>query len=131
MTNEEYSNLVDEAIRGGMPLGESPSGAMAMGGAKTGIKSWFEGKKKLGLGLFGGFLADRVLRTLDRSAELGIQKKAMRSQADLSSPENLYYQAAFPQAQQEEAEARQALMTHLSGGVIGPSIATGERLIGA
>jgi hypothetical protein len=94
-------------------------------------KSWLGGRKKLGIGLLGGFLADRVLRTLDRSAELGIQKKAMRSQADLSSPENLYYQAAFPQAQQEEAEARQALMTHLSGGVIGPSIATGERLIGA
>jgi hypothetical protein len=128
MTNEEYANLMDEAVRSGMPSGGM---AESVGGAIPKSKSWLAGKKKLGLGLFGGFLADRVLRTLDRSAELGIQRKAMRSQAELSSPENLYYQAAFPQAQQEEAEARQALMTHLSGGVIGPSIATGERLIGA
>ena len=119
-TSMSQSNL--ERLLGG-PDESSP--------AITAGKSWLGGRKKLGIGLLGGFLADRVLRTLDRSAELGIQKKAMRSQADLSSPENLYYQAAFPQAQQEEAEARQALMTHLSGGVIGPSIATGERLIGA
>ena len=128
MTNEEYANLMDEAIQGGMSSGGM---AESIGGAIPKGKSWLTGKKKLGLGLLGGFLADRVLRTLDRSAEVGIQKRAMRSQAELSSPENLYYQAAFPQAQQEEAEARQALMTHLSGGVIGPSIATGERLIGA
>ena len=46
------------------------------------------------------------------------------------APESLYFQAAQPQAQQEESMARQALFSQLSGGVLGPSLAKGEYMVG-
>ena len=46
------------------------------------------------------------------------------------TPENLYFQAAQPQAQAEESMARTALFQQLSGGVLGPSLAKGEYMIG-
>jgi endonuclease YncB( thermonuclease family) len=43
----------------------------------------------------------------------------------------MYYQAALPQAQAEAQEARQALFSQLTnGGVLGPTLARGERRIG-
>ena len=56
--------------------------------------------------------------------------EGMRSQAEMVTPENLYFQAAQPQAREEESMAHQALMTQLTGGVLGPQLAKGEYQIG-
>lgn len=72
----------------------------------------------------------QILNTMTQGAERGIRREAIRGQAELATPENLYYQAALPTVQAEEEQARQALFAQISGGVIGPSLARGERLIG-
>uniref|UniRef100_A0A6M3J894 Uncharacterized protein n=1 Tax=viral metagenome TaxID=1070528 RepID=A0A6M3J894_9ZZZZ len=63
-------------------------------------------------------------------AERGIHREAIRAQGESMTPENLYYQAALPAAQMEEETARQALFAQISGGVLGPSLARGERILG-
>jgi len=81
-------------------------------------------------GLLGWMLLEQILSARNAAKDRGLQMEAMGSQAAMQTPENLYYQAALPQAQQEEGMARNALLTHLSGGVIGPTLARGERMIG-
>ena len=89
------------------------------------------GKLKGGItGLLGWMALSRILDESNRIAEAGIQREAIRQQAGAITPERLYYEAALPAAQAQEAEARQALLAHISGGVIGPSLARGERMIG-
>jgi len=86
---------------------------------------------KFGIGSLIAWVAlDKLLSANRARAERGIQKTALRSQSELASPENLYYQAALPQAQAEEETARQALFSQILGGVTGPTLARGERLIG-
>lgn len=102
-------------------------------------KLWARIKKEMsggkGKGAAAGLLAwlalDKVISAGEGMAERGIQKEAIRGQAALATPENLYYQAAMPRAQAEEEQARVALFSTLSGGVLGPSnLAKGERMIG-
>ena len=89
------------------------------------------GKLKGGItGLLGWMALSRILEERNRIAEAGIQREAIREQAAGITPERLYYEAALPAAQAQEVEARQALLSHISGGVIGPSLAHGERMIG-
>lgn len=89
-----------------------------------------KGAKRFGPEMVAWFLLDKYLGSRHQGKMQDIQMEGARSQAELSSPENLYYQASLPQARQEEEMARNALLTQLSGGVIGPSLAKGERLIG-
>ena len=86
--------------------------------------------KMAGGSLFAMWLMDKLLQTGHETGMRGIQKEGMRRQADIATPENLYYQAALPQAQQEEEMARAAMLTQLMGGVLGPQLARGERRIG-
>jgi len=89
--------------------------------------------KKVGPYAPGLLLFAAIQKMLNLPTEMGeadLQREALQSQGRSVTPESLYYQAALPQAQLEESEARQSLMSHLSGGVIGPSLARGERLIG-
>lgn len=72
----------------------------------------------------------KIFEAASQRGEQNVRREAIRSQAELATPENLYYQASLPSAQAEEEQARQALLAHLSGGVIGPSLARGERLVG-
>jgi hypothetical protein len=88
------------------------------------------GVKGMGAGIFMTWLLNKVLQTTHETKMRGIQQEGLRSQAEMITPENLYFQAAQPQAQQEESMARQALFTQLSGGVLGPSLAKGEYQIG-
>ena len=88
------------------------------------------GVKGLGAGIFATWLLQKILQTTHETGMRGIQKAGLREQAEMITPESLYFQAAQPQAQQEESMARQALMTQLTGGVLGPSLAKGEYMIG-
>ena len=106
-----------------------------------------KGAAEAGPGRLGGFLGKgtvkgaagglamwlaigRLLDGWNQRAERGIKQEAIRGQAKLASPENLYYQAALPGAKAEEEQARQMLFSQILGGVVGPSLAAGERLIG-
>lgn len=128
-------SLVDQ----GVPPADAWEQAKEMASGVTTTKGTPKGKfagvdkkqlTKLGKGAVLYYLLSQGMGAFNKNREQAVQRGAMREQAELATPENLYYQAAMPQAQQEEAEARQALMMHLSGGVVGPSIATGERVIG-
>ena len=55
----------------------------------------------------------------------------MEQQADLITPESYYQRAMLPQLQEQERGAKQAVLGRLaSGGVLGPSLASGEYSIG-
>lgn len=88
------------------------------------------GIKGAGMGVFATWLLNKVLQTKHETGMRNIQREGLRSQAEMVTPENLYYQAAQPQAQQEESMARTAMLNQLSGGVLGPSLAKGEYLVG-
>jgi hypothetical protein len=114
---------------------ESEIGATGVAGvsgiASKGLFSKMKGVAKANLpSLIGMLLLDRILSVRNAAKDRGLQMEAIKKQSEMVSPENLYYQAALPQAQQEEEMARNALLTQLTGGVIGPTLAKGERLIG-
>lgn len=83
-----------------------------------------------GGGMFAMWLLSQLLKTGSEMGERSIQKASLQNQAEMVTPENLYYQAAQPQAAEEESMARQALFAQLSGGVLGPQLAKGEYSIG-
>jgi hypothetical protein len=85
---------------------------------------------KVGGGILGWWLAQKILDTVNQMQDIGVQRRGLRSQAGMITPQSLYAQAALPRAQEEESMARQALMTQLTGGVLGPSLAKGEYMIG-
>jgi len=85
---------------------------------------------KVGGGIMGWWLAQKILETVNQMQDIGVQRQGLRSQAEMVTPQSLYSQAALPRAQQEESMARQALFQQLSGGVLGPSqLAKGEYMI--
>jgi len=114
----------------GSEMATPAAGAAGAGGKGLMSKLGGAGVKGIGTQLLGIWLLNKYLQTRHESKLGNIQVEGMRQQAESMTPENLYYQAALPQAQEEESMARQALLTQLSGGVIGPSLAKGERMIG-
>ncbi|MCK5603095.1 hypothetical protein KAR91_14525 [Candidatus Pacearchaeota archaeon] len=108
---------------------ETGAPAAGLGGKAGGLLSK-PGIKGAGLGVFATWLLNKVLQTGHETGMRNIQREGLRSQAEMVTPENLYFQAAQPQAQQEESMARTAMLSQLSGGVLGPSLAKGEYLIG-
>ncbi|KKL79131.1 hypothetical protein LCGC14_2017910 [marine sediment metagenome] len=101
-------------------------------GAKKGLGGLLAGPtvKGMGAGLFATWLLQKILQTGHETGMRNIQREGLRSQAEMITPENLYMQAAQPQAQEEESMARNALFQQLSGGVLGPQLAKGEYMIG-
>ncbi len=83
-----------------------------------------------GGGMFAMWLLQKLMQSGSEMGERSIQREGLRSQTEMMTPENLYFQAAQPQAQEEESMARQALFAQLSGGVLGPQLARGEMSIG-
>lgn len=112
---------------------QPPPGAKPTeGGWNNLLKKWGKdvGVRK-GAGTLMAMLALQQLLSAHRqAADIGLQREALAGQAELMTPENLYYQAALPTAQAQEQAAKQALLSQISGGVIGPSLARGERMIG-
>lgn len=112
----------------GVGAGEIPGvtgGAGALGGllARPGVKG-------AAGGMFMFWLLNKLMQSGHERGMRGIQREALAGQAEMVTPESLYYQAAQPTAQREEAFAHQALMQQLMGGVTGPSLAKGEFQIG-
>lgn len=138
------ADTVAEMLGFGMPVGPGAGpGIAAAGGAITPEKlGWLtkgltKGRNYLGTPegkMLGGsvatmWLLEKLMQSGHEMGMRGIQREGLERQSALATPENLFYQAALPQAQQEEQMARTALLTQLSGGVIGPSLARGERRI--
>ena len=121
--SEAYYDSLFGAEAGG------PGAGGGIKGAAGGLLS-SPGVKGAGAGIFLTWLLNKVLQTGHETGMRNIQREGLRSQAEMVTPENLYYQAAQPQAQEEESMARQALFSQLSGGVLGPQLAKGEYLIG-
>lgn len=108
------------------------AGKVGKRGGLSGISDMLAGPqaKGIGLGIFGTWLLQKILQTGHETGMRNIQREGLRSQAEMITPENLYFQAAQPAAQEEESMARQALYQQLSGGVLGPQLAKGEYQIG-
>ncbi|KKN48926.1 hypothetical protein LCGC14_0647850 [marine sediment metagenome] len=120
----------------GMPIGPGAGPGVGIGGVPGGDVSWFDklsaNPKVKGAagGIFAYWLLNKLLQAGHESGMRGIQRASLQNQAEMITPESLYFQAAQPQAQEEESMARQALYSQLSGGVLGPSLAKGEYMIG-
>lgn len=99
-----------------------------IGGRLKGITSGTVGK--VGGGMLGYWLLQKILETTNQMQEMGVQRRGLRSRAEMITPQSLYSQAALPRAQEEESMARQALFSQLSGGILGPQLAKGEYQIG-
>ena len=119
-----YEELFAEPVPG-MPRGGIGGGAGRIGGLLSSPMV-----KGAGAGIFLTWLLNKVLQTGHETGMRNIQREGLRSQAEMITPESLYYQAAQPEAQAEERMAHQALMTQLTGGILGPQLAKGEMMIG-
>ena len=119
------NGLPDEELFAGAVSGKPGGMAGGIGGllSRPGVKG-------IGAGIFATWLLNKILQTGHETGMRNIQREGLRSQAEMITPENLYFQAAQPQAREEETMAHQALMTQLTGGVLGPQLAKGEYLIG-
>lgn len=113
----------------GPDVGMLKGGMKGAAGGMAGLLSR-PGVKGLGAGVFATWLLNKILQTTHETGMRGIQRAGLREQGEMVTPENLYYQAAQPQAQAEETMAHQALMSQLTGGVLGPQLAKGEYMIG-
>lgn len=103
--------------------------AAAMTGKASRLGGLKKFAKRFGPELVGWMLLSKYLGNRNQKKMQDIQMGAAREQAALQTPENLYYQAALPQAQADEEQARQALIASMSGGVVGPSLPKGYRVI--
>lgn len=121
-----YEELFAEPVTGMAGAGGRVRGAA---GGAAGLLAR-PGVKGMGAGIFATWLLNKILQTTHETGMRGIQRAGLREQAEMVTPENLYFQAAQPQAQAEETMARTALFQQLSGGVLGPSLAKGEYMIG-
>lgn len=117
---------------GNIPLSDADMFAGPVAGKAGGIAGLLARPeaKPIGLGIFATWLLNKILQTGHETGMRNIQREGLRSQAEMMTPENLYFQAAQPAAQEEESMARQALYSQLSGGVLGPQLAKGEYQIG-
>lgn len=114
----------------GPGVGTPTAGMRGVAGGMAGLLAR-PGVKGMGAGIFATWLLQKILQTTHETGMRGIQKAGLRSQAEMITPENLYFQAAQPAAQEEESMARQAFMQQILGGVTGPQqLAKGEYLIG-
>jgi len=86
--------------------------------------------KSLGSSILGAMVLQRLMGLPSEVGDRRVQRESMRAQAESITPESMYYQAALPQAQEEEGMARQALFSQLTGGITGPQLARGEQRIG-
>ena len=122
-----YSSPIGPGAGPGVGIGGVPGQDIA--GGLEGLLTR-PGVKQAAGGLFTYWLLNKLMQTHHERGMRNIQKASLRSQAEMITPESLYFQAAQPAAQAEETMARQALMTQLTGGVLGPSLAKGEYMIG-
>ncbi len=125
-----YPSPIAPGAGPGVGIGGAPSPGVTGGaGALSGLLAR-PGVKGAAGSMFMFWLLNKLMQSGHEKGMRSIQRESLASQADMVTPENIYYQAAQPTAQREEAFAHQALMQQLTGGVIGPSLAKGEFQIG-
>ena len=130
MANGDFRYAMLNAMRGQEQSAVSGKGKFAfLKGLTEGIAKNPAVKRGVG-SLLGWMALNAFLEANSQRAERSIRRKALRAQEGGMTPEDLYYQAALPAAQMEEKTARQALFAQISGGVLGPSLARGERILG-
>lgn len=118
---------LEDETSAGAGLGGTGSPGLGLSGI------WSKHKGAISKGVGGYLLLDmlsKLIRAPEAIGNRNLQREAIASQGRMATPEGLYYQAALPQAQAEEEQARQALFGQLSGGILGPSLARGETQIG-
>jgi hypothetical protein len=129
-TDEYYARLFGDIAEGeGLGAAAAAPGGGLVGKLKAGGKG-LKSMKGIGAQLLGFMVLNKLLEARGAAKERGIQREGMRAQAEMATPENLYYQAAQPRAEEEEAQARSALLQQISGGVLGPAVPRGVRRIG-
>ena len=69
--------------------------------------------KGIGAQLVAFMMMNKLLEARNQAKDRGVQREGMRTQAEMATPENLYYQAAQPRAEEEEAQARSALLSQI------------------
>jgi hypothetical protein len=130
---DDYYQQLFSGVLSKEGLAGSPTVATEGGGLLSKAGSKLKGMKNLkgvGAQLLGFMVLSKLLEARNRAADQGLQRENIEAQTAMTTPENLYYQAAQPRAEQEAAEARSALMQQITGGVLGPSLPTGVRRIG-
>lgn len=123
-----YNSLFGPEAGSTLGAGASASGGSKLGRVGKGLSNPM--LKSAGAGIFATWLLQKMMQTRHESGLQDIQLENLQSQAEMLTPQNLYYKAALPQAQEEESMARNALLSQLSGGVLGPQLAKGEFMIG-
>lgn len=114
-----YDDLVEAAAGAG---GSPAAGGMLSKGGKL--------LKTAGPGLLTWLLLQKGVDLAASKQNIDFAKEVARAQGEAVTPESIYQEAALPGATARANQARQALLTQLSGGIIGPSLAPGERMIG-
>lgn len=104
--------------------GPRNTGALAGLGGASGKLGTLE---KVGLGGLAGLILEMALGAKNQYAELDMQEQMMGEQIANIDPAAYFYEAMLPAAQGQRQMAERALMSQLSGGVMGPALARGER----
>lgn len=114
----------------GASMGGTPQSGL--GGVQSGMAGALNSNslKGAGAGIFLSWALSKLLQSKHQRGMRNIQLQNLRDQAEMVTPQNLYYQAALPEVKEDEKMASNALLSHLSGGVLGPTLAKGEYLIG-
>ncbi len=126
-TDDYYAKLF-----GGEHAGAGSPGSQE-GGFLSGLKEKGKGLGKykgIGAQLITFMVMNKLLEARNKSKDREVLREGMRAQAETATPESLYYQAAQPRAEEEEAQARSVLLQQISGGVLGPAVPRGIRRIG-
>ena len=100
--------------------------AAQVGAGKASSKLGMLGKAGLATGI-GYMLLDMLLGARNQSAELGMQERVMDEQMANIDPAAYFYESMLPVSEDQRRGAERALMSQLSGGVMGPALARGER----
>lgn len=112
-------------------------GASAEGGIAAGLSSKLKGGAGSAIGK-GGLAAILTYMLLQSRAgkELGMRTTGLESESlerrtRGTKPEDMFYQAMMPSVRAQQQMAQQMLLRQIGvGGVAGPSLASGEELIG-
>ncbi len=128
----EKQGRAPRSVIGGVPAirqGGAIVGAGAGGAGKEGIMSLLgksPGKLTIAM-ILADLLAQKAISTHYRKKELGMEAEMVERQAEMMTPEAMYYQAMMPKVEERSAQTYEALVEEMGGR---PQLAEGEELIG-
>jgi len=104
------------------------------GGGMSKVGKFMSGKSGVALDavLFGLYLMNMQEKLMESGFARQAEENVIESREDVLTPQHFYLQSALPEAQERERGLRQAVVGRLAtGGVLGPSLARGETMIGS